>query len=428
LSLLEEGGRQVDVPVTLINQTYTGLSAHMRLKQLDELSVLGPRRSGAYLRLDPLRLDEIYAAIKQMPAAASLALRETSLRLFRETIRQNIFIMTTVYVVLSVIIAFGVVYNSARIQLSERARELASLRVLGFTGREVATVIGAGTGDYRGAGPAAWLVAGSRVLLGRGTGLPERRIPGAVHTRTPGLRLVEHRGGSGRSDLRHDCHPPGFQSRSGQCAQGEGIGKRHGSKHQGSWMVSGGAGGGSSGGLVPVRAGTCAGRRCRLISRGAFEVTVTEEGETRVKEVYRISAPIAGKLERLTLHAGDRVASGERVASLRPVDPPIRDVRSRLELAAATRAAEAAVGLAQAQVRQAQSALRFAKADFERASELVRRRVISQAQMDQSELQIRVKEAELKQAEAALSLREQELQSARAREMEPLQLGSTDCQ
>ncbi len=142
LSLLEEGGRQVDVPVTLINQTYTGLSAHMRLDQLDELSSLGPRRSGAYLRLDPLRLDEIYADIKQMPAAASLALRETSLRLFRETIRQNIFVMTTVYVVLSVIIAFGVVYNSARIQLSERARELASLRVLGFTGGEVATVLG----------------------------------------------------------------------------------------------------------------------------------------------------------------------------------------------------------------------------------------------------------------------------------------------
>lgn len=162
----------------------------------------------------------------------------------------------------------------------------------------------------------------------------------------------------------------------------------------------------------------------QTIGRGTFEVMVSEEGETRVREVYRISAPIAGKLERLNLHSGDRVASGERVASLRPVDPPIRDVRSRLELAAATRAAEAAVGLAQAQVRQAQSALRFAKADFDRASELVRRRVISQAQMDQSELQIRVKEAELKQAEAALTLREQELQSARAREMEPLQLGS----
>jgi putative ABC transport system permease protein len=141
LALLEEGGRQVDVPVTLINQTYTGLSAHMRLDRLDELSALGPRRSGAYLRIDPLKLDEMYAAIKNMPAAASLALRETSLRLFRQTIRQNIFIMTTVYVVLSIIIAFGVVYNSARIQLAERARELASLRVLGFTGGEVATVL-----------------------------------------------------------------------------------------------------------------------------------------------------------------------------------------------------------------------------------------------------------------------------------------------
>ena len=113
----------------------------MEISALDALSAIGPRRSGAYLRLDSNRLDDIYAAIKQMPAAASLALKETSLRLFRDTIRQNIVIMTTVYVVLSITIAFGVVYNSARIQLSERARELASLRVLGFTEAEVATVL-----------------------------------------------------------------------------------------------------------------------------------------------------------------------------------------------------------------------------------------------------------------------------------------------
>ena len=60
---------------------------------------------------------------------------------FRATIDQNISIMTTVYVALAVIITFGVVYNFARIQLSERARELASLRVLGFTRAEVSSVL-----------------------------------------------------------------------------------------------------------------------------------------------------------------------------------------------------------------------------------------------------------------------------------------------
>ncbi|MEE4237053.1 MAG: HlyD family efflux transporter periplasmic adaptor subunit [Anderseniella sp.] len=160
-------------------------------------------------------------------------------------------------------------------------------------------------------------------------------------------------------------------------------------------------------------------------NRGSIEVTVTAEGETRVREVYSISAPITGKLERLNLHVGDNVVKAQRVASLRPVDPPIRDVRSRLELAAATRASEAAVGVAEAQVRQANSALTFARAEFDRASELVKRKVISQAAMDQAELNIRVREAELKQAEAALELRRQELATARAREMEPLQLSAS---
>ena len=76
-----------------------------------------------------------------MPKAASIALQTQSLQKFRETIEENIMIMTVVYTVLAVITAFGVVYNSARILLSERARELASLRVLGFSRREVASVL-----------------------------------------------------------------------------------------------------------------------------------------------------------------------------------------------------------------------------------------------------------------------------------------------
>ena len=78
---------------------------------------------------------------RRTPAIAAIALNRISLVKFRETIAQNINYMVTIYTTLAVIITFGVVYNSARIQLSERARELASLRVLGFTRGEVSWVL-----------------------------------------------------------------------------------------------------------------------------------------------------------------------------------------------------------------------------------------------------------------------------------------------
>ncbi len=141
INLLEEGNVVVEVPVVQIIQAYVGLTAYMNLSYMDALSSIGPRRSGAYVELDSLQLQSLYREIKATPMAASVAIQSESLQLFRDTIERNIVTMTTVYVVLAVIIAFGVVYNSARIQLSERARELASLRVLGFTHREVAQVL-----------------------------------------------------------------------------------------------------------------------------------------------------------------------------------------------------------------------------------------------------------------------------------------------
>ncbi len=141
LDLLEEGAITVKVPVVQVVRSYVGLTAYMNLDYMDGLSRIGPRMSGAHVKLDTARLPQLYDAIKSAPLAASLSLRSQSVKLFRDTIEQNITIMTTVYTVLAIIIAFGVVYNSARIQLSERARELASLRVLGFTQREVASVL-----------------------------------------------------------------------------------------------------------------------------------------------------------------------------------------------------------------------------------------------------------------------------------------------
>ena len=141
VKLLEEGNTIVSVPVVQVVQAYIGLTAYMNLDDMNRMSRIGPRITGAFVELDPTVLPQLYNAIKSMPMAASIALQSAALRQFRDTIEQNITIMTTVYTVLAVIIAFGVVYNSARIQLSERGRELASLRVLGFTQREVALVL-----------------------------------------------------------------------------------------------------------------------------------------------------------------------------------------------------------------------------------------------------------------------------------------------
>jgi putative ABC transport system permease protein len=139
--LLQKDHRIVSVPVTAIVQSFVGLAVYMRSDALDRLLGEGPRVSGARVSIDPSRLDDLYRAVKETPAVASIALQDASRQRFRETIAQNVTIMTTVYTVLAIIITFGVIYNSARIQLSERARELASLRVFGFTRGEVSGVL-----------------------------------------------------------------------------------------------------------------------------------------------------------------------------------------------------------------------------------------------------------------------------------------------
>ena len=121
-------------------KSYFGLTAFMDLDALDQV-MFGPRLTGVHIAYDMLHAGALFTAIKSTPGIGSIALQHHALTRFRETIAQNINYSVTIYVTLAVIIAFGVVYNSARIQLSEHARELASLRVLGFTQEEVSRVL-----------------------------------------------------------------------------------------------------------------------------------------------------------------------------------------------------------------------------------------------------------------------------------------------
>lgn len=141
VELLEYGRRIVRVPVTGIVQSYVGLAVYMDRGALDRLVGDGPRISAIQVSVDGAAWPELFSNVKTTPAIAALALKNVSRAKFRETVGQNIAIMMTVYVGLASVITFGVAYNSARIQFSERARELASLRVLGFTRWEVSSVL-----------------------------------------------------------------------------------------------------------------------------------------------------------------------------------------------------------------------------------------------------------------------------------------------
>ena len=138
-----KGGRNEthEVRVSGIVRQYFGLGAYMDLGSLSVLLRQAPRLNAAHLRLDQNALPDLHALLKETPSLSGLSMMTEIRQSFRDTIRENITIMTTIYSVIAVLITVGVAYNGARIQMSERARELASLRILGFTRAEVSFIL-----------------------------------------------------------------------------------------------------------------------------------------------------------------------------------------------------------------------------------------------------------------------------------------------
>jgi putative ABC transport system permease protein len=141
VEVLEDKRGVKRVHVSEINQSYLGMTVFMNLRALNEMLDEGRMVSGTHISFDAAERDRLFSRIKELPAVSGIAIQEASLVKFRDTVAKNIHIMTSVYIGLALIISFGVVYNSARIQLSERVREFASLRVLGFTRGEVSHVL-----------------------------------------------------------------------------------------------------------------------------------------------------------------------------------------------------------------------------------------------------------------------------------------------
>ncbi|MEO1134028.1 MAG: FtsX-like permease family protein, partial [Cyanobacteria bacterium J06639_1] len=129
------------IPVVGTVDDLIGVAAYTDIRALNRLMREGPSLSGAYLKVDMSQSDRLYAQLKRTPAVASIALRQTGIARFQETVAQSLRVFTIVLVIFACIIAFGVAYNTARIALSERSRELATLRIIGFTKEEVAFIL-----------------------------------------------------------------------------------------------------------------------------------------------------------------------------------------------------------------------------------------------------------------------------------------------
>ncbi len=137
-----EGRRPIlSIPICGLVTDFAGVAAYMDISALRRSLKEGDTVNGAYLALDHKRWDEFMRSLKDTPRAAVVMVKQDQLSAFRETTGKSIGILRKLYFVLATIVAFGVVYNSARIALSERSRELATLRVVGFSLAEVRGVL-----------------------------------------------------------------------------------------------------------------------------------------------------------------------------------------------------------------------------------------------------------------------------------------------
>jgi HlyD family secretion protein len=156
------------------------------------------------------------------------------------------------------------------------------------------------------------------------------------------------------------------------------------------------------------------------VARGPLQVSVSDDGETRVRDMFVVSAPLAGHMRRIELEAGDSVVAGETiVARIEPSDPSFLDRRSEAEVRAGIRASEAARAHAAAELRRARAERDFAITELTRYEGLAASRTISQNDLESARRRARTAEAAVDEAVAGLRVRESELEQAKARLMAP---------
>lgn len=153
-----------------------------------------------------------------------------------------------------------------------------------------------------------------------------------------------------------------------------------------------------------------------VVARGPLQVTLDEEGETRVRDRYLVSAPLAGRVLRIELEPGDPVAADETVlATFQPQSPSLLDARTRAEAEASLRASGASLKRARAEQERVQAELEFAEAERERFRRLAAEKVVSAEQLEAAEFDARSLGEALQAAKFSVQAAHHQLEVARAR-------------
>ncbi len=162
-----------------------------------------------------------------------------------------------------------------------------------------------------------------------------------------------------------------------------------------------------------------------VAAKAPFAVSIDEEGETRVRDVFKLSTPVTGRNHRIDLEVGDFVEADKTVVTrIEPIDPSILDVRSQIQAVAAVRAAEAAQVYAKAELQSAKVNLEFADSELVRAQRLWQNRTTAKRTLEDAERNFKTRQSAVKVAEAALKMREFDLDRAQAQLISPQEAAS----
>jgi HlyD family secretion protein len=152
-----------------------------------------------------------------------------------------------------------------------------------------------------------------------------------------------------------------------------------------------------------------------MLANGPLEVTINADGETRIRDIYEVSAPVSGRLLRSPVKIGDTVNESETiVARIEPGEPAFLDTRSLSQAQAAVKQAEAALALAETQITMAELDLGHSQLELNRLHDLYERGTIPQARLEDAELAVDVAAAKLDSAHASYDMRMSELEAQRA--------------
>ncbi|MCU7812077.1 MAG: FtsX-like permease family protein, partial [Candidatus Thiodiazotropha sp. (ex Notomyrtea botanica)] len=141
VEVLQDRRPQREIPVVALFETYMGTPAYMNIDALNQLMAQRPSLDAVNLLVDERQLPRLYQRLKTIPKVSAVVLKDAAVQEFNDTMAETLMIYISFFAAFACALGFGVVYNSTRIALSERGRELATLRVLGFHRGEISYIL-----------------------------------------------------------------------------------------------------------------------------------------------------------------------------------------------------------------------------------------------------------------------------------------------